>query len=107
MCLAAVVGLTNLGPKAAAVLPQLVDLTQDEEIQENVLRIISRVGVPKDEKDIATIAELMEVETGYTAVSTAITLNRMGKPAVPALIKKLSSGKATTRRLATDVHSPT
>ena len=99
----AMVGLTKLGPKAVAVLPQLIELVKDPELQWGVLIILGKVGPLKDEKQIAVIAELMEIETGHTTMSAAVLLNKAGKPAVPALIKKLESGKVIVRRLAADV----
>ena len=94
------VGLTNLGAKAATIVPQLVEMTKDIELQEDALYLIQKIGAPLNERDITVIAELMEVGSEDVQFKVASLLSHVGKPAIPELIKKLESNKKLVRRLA-------
>ena len=93
--------LINLGPKAKAIIPGLVEMAKNPELSRDALSVLRDVGLLETEEQANTLAELLESDSEEIAVDAWLALTEAGKKlAVPAFMQKLNSPKKLAQLLA-------
>lgn len=91
--------LQNLGPKAKAIIPELIEMAKNPKLSHDALSALRYIGLETEEQ-ANTLAELLESDSEEIAFDAWFALEIGKKVAVSAFIKKLNSPKQLARLLA-------